>query len=177
MSDSGQWPVVSGQWLVAGGQWRTPAEQSAAARRLLADLLGETVDVEHDAHGAPYLPARPDLHISLSHCRTAVAVAVSGEGPVGIDVECRRKVSPSLMQRVCTPEELDVIQRSADSTMEFLRFWTRKEAVLKCRGTGIKGFGSMVQALSEPHIEVRELSCSIPDTVVALAVLERPKKS
>ena len=153
---------------MAGGQWRTHAEQSAAARRLLADLLGHEVIVEHNAQGAPYLPAHPDLHISISHCRTAVAVAVSNAGAVGIDIESRRKVGDGLLQRVCTPAELDSLHRSNDPTMAFLRLWTRKEAVLKCQGTGIHGFDSMVHAL-DTNLEVVDLPCDLPDTVVALA--------
>lgn len=163
----------SGRWSVTGGQWPTHAGQSAAARRLLADLLGGAVAVEHDPQGAPFLPDCPDRYVSLSHCRTAVAAAVSEEGPVGIDVENRRKVSLSLMRRVCTPEEFDSVQRSDDPTMAFLRLWTRKEAVLKCRGTGIKGFGSMVGALEAEEVEIVDLPCELPDTVASLAYLRR----
>ena len=151
------------------GEWPTHAAQSAAARRLLGQLLGFDPTVEHDAQGAPCLRDHPELHISLSHCRTAVAAAVSPDGPVGIDVECRRRIGAGLMERICSPAELDAIHRSDDPTMVFLQLWTRKEAVLKCRGTGIKGFGSMVQALQQADTEVRDLPCGIPDTVAALA--------
>lgn len=156
------------RWAVAAGQWLTHAEQSEAARRLLGELLGHEAVVEHDTHGAPYLPAHPELHISLSHCRTAVAVAVSSHA-VGIDIESRRKIGPSLVTRVCTPDEQTTIDRSDDPTMAFLQLWTRKEAVLKCQGTGIKGFESMVHALEAADIMVQELSCDLPDTVAALA--------
>ena len=157
------------RWAVAGGQWTTHAEQSTAARKLLGELLGHEAVVEHDANGAPYLPARPDLHISLSHCRTAVAAAVSTHA-VGIDIESRRKINPSLIGRVCTPDEQQAINRSDDPEMAFLQLWTRKEAVLKCRGTGIKGFGSMVHALEVTDITVQDLPCNLPDTVAALAM-------
>lgn len=161
--------TFSGQWSVVGGQWRTHDEQSEAARQLLAEVLGNDVAVEHDDQGAPFLPSRPDLHISISHCKTAVAVAVSDYGPVGIDVESRRKISPSLMERICTPEELAAIHRSDDPVWEFLRYWTRKEAVVKCRRTGIRGYESMVQALGAPDLEVEDLPCDIHDTVASLA--------
>lgn len=164
--------TFNGRWSVASGQWRTHAEQSAAARRLLASLLGHEATVEHDADGAPCLPDNPDLHISLSHCRTAVAVAACSNKKVGIDIESRRKVSSSLMERVCTPAELESVHRSDDPVMEFLRLWTCKEAVLKCRGTGIKGFASMVHALEDDGIEVCDLPCDLPDTVAALAVIK-----
>lgn len=157
------------EWRVESGEWRTHDEQSEAARRVLGELIGGEAEVEHDAHGAPYLPARPDLHISISHCRTAVAVAVSTQGPVGIDVESRRRIGDSLVQRVCTPNEKAAIDRSDDPTMEFLRYWTRKEAVLKCRRTGIRGFGSMVDALQSTDCTVQEIPTRLSDTVAALA--------
>lgn len=160
-------------WSVECGEWPTHAGQSAAVRRLLSSLVGFEVTVEHDAHGAPYLPSHPDLHVSLSHCRTAVAAAVSRRGPVGIDVECRRRVSDGLMQRVCSPAELASLRESDDPVMAFLRLWTRKEAVLKCRRTGIQGFGSMVRALDAPGLVVRDLPCDNGDTVGSVAYTSR----
>ncbi len=143
--------------------------QQQAAYGLLCRLIGETTPLSHHANGQPYLPAYPNLHISISHCRAAVAVAVSERRAVGIDIESRRKVSPSLLQRTCTAEEIDAIQLAADPQMAFLQFWTRKEAVLKCRGIGIQGFGSMVAALSDSRYTVSDLDCGHPDLVAALA--------
>ena len=152
------------------GEWPTLASQRTAAHALLVSLLGAEVSLAHDPQGAPCLPGRPDLNISISHCRRAVAVAISAEGRVGIDVECRRRVSDSLMERVCTADELAAVRASDDPTMAFLQCWTRKEAVLKCRGTGIKGFGSMQSALTDGDCEIIEIECNNPDVVAALAL-------
>lgn len=160
--------IFSGEWKVEYGEWRTHAEQNAVARRLLARLSGSGLVAYRDS-GAPYLPEHPDLYISISHCRTAVAVAVSDSGPVGIDIECRRRIGDGLVHRVCTPAECDAVDHSNDPTMTFLRLWTRKEAVLKCRGTGIKGFGSMVHALQDSTIKVCDLPVEQSDTVCSLA--------
>lgn len=158
------------EWKIERGDWRTHAEQSAAASRLLYRLLGGETPLEHDAHGAPRLPLHPELAVSISHCRTAVAVAVSRRGPVGIDVESRRRVADGLVRRVCTEAEQAAVREADDPTMAFLRLWTAKEAVLKLRGTGIRGFGSMASALQAADIEIRELPCGVPDTVAALAL-------
>ena len=158
------------EWKIERGDWRTHAEQSAAARRLLCRLLGEEVAVEHDACGAPFLPQHRELYVSISHCRTAVAVAVSNRGPVGIDVESRRRIGEGLVERVCSDAEKAEVRASADPTMAFLRLWTRKEAALKLRGTGIRGFSSMVNALASNDITTEELPCTIADTVASLAV-------
>lgn len=162
--------MESVKWRVESGEWRTLAEQRAAAYRLLGELTGGEVVVEHDDKGAPYLPDHPELSVSISHCRTAVAVAVSPEGRVGIDVECRRKIGEGLLERVCTADEQAAVRAAADPTMEFLQLWTRKEAVLKLRGTGIQGFGSMTAALTATDCHVIDLDTRLPDTVAAMAV-------
>ena len=74
------------------------------------------------------------------------------------------------MERVCTTEELAAIHASEDHTMAFLRLWTRKEAVLKMRGTGIRGFGSIVNAANVTDCKVEELNCGFADTVASLAM-------
>ena len=131
------------------GEGSQRERERALAYDVLRRLLdGESPRLEHDGKGAPYLPDYPGLSVSISHCRTAVAVAVSTEGRVGVDVECRRRIGDGLMERVCTGEELEAVRAAEDPTMAFLQLWTRKEAVLKMRGTGIQGFGSMVDALA-----------------------------
>ena len=161
--------MESVKWRVESGEWRTLAEQRVAAYRLLGELTGGEVVVEHNDKGAPYLPDHPELSVSISHCRTAVAVAVSSEGRVGIDVECRRKIGDGLMERVCSAEEQAAVHAAADPTMVFLQLWTRKEAVLKMRGTGIQGFGSMVDALTADDCHVSDLDTHLSEVVAALA--------
>lgn len=143
-----------------------------AAYALLCRLLAD-VDprprLEHDAKGAPFLPQCPELAVSISHCRRAVAVAVSSQGRVGIDVECRRRVDDSLVERVCSPSEVEAVRGADDPTMAFLRLWTRKEAVLKMLRTGIQGFGSMVHALEDANVVVEDVECAVPDVVASLA--------
>lgn len=144
--------------------------EKALAYDILCRLLDEEHPrLEHDGKGAPYLPDHPELAVSISHCRAAVAVAVSPEGRVGIDVECRRKISDGLLERVCTVDEQAAVRAAADPTMAFLQLWTRKEAVLKMCGTGIQGFGSMVDALSTKDCHVMDVDTRLPDTVASLA--------
>ena len=69
--------MESVKWRVESGEWRTLAEQRAAAYRLLGELTGGQIAVAHDDKGAPFLPDHPELSVSISHCRTAVAVAIS----------------------------------------------------------------------------------------------------
>ena len=116
--------------------------EAVAGYDLLVTTMRETGMLEElpmialTESGKPYMTNYADYHFNLSHCRTHIALALSGT-PVGIDVESTRKVSPSLIKRVCSAAEQQMIAESAKPDMEFLRLWTRKEAYLKYTGTGI----------------------------------------
>lgn len=97
-------------------------------------LLGIALSLDEplialDGSGKPYLPETPEIHISLSHTRGAVAVAVS-ENPVGIDLEHPRRVSDRVAARCFTGRE----REHATDSERRLEIWTRKEALLKRGG-------------------------------------------
>ena len=116
--------------------------EAAASYSLLVEmlqskgLLEELPSIEYAEGGKPYIKNYPKLHFNLSHCRRYVAVAIHSS-PVGVDIECRRKVSQSLIRRVCSEDEQQSIAVAQEPDMEFLRLWTCKEAYLKYTGTGI----------------------------------------
>ena len=70
--------------------------------------------------------------------------------PVGIDIECERRIDDALIRHTMNEAERAVIEADANPVMEFLRLWTRKEAVLKLRGTGITD--DLFSVLSGPEI-------------------------
>ena len=100
----------------------------------------------YTAQGKPFLLARPDIHFSISHTKNAILVAIS-DAPIGVDVEAFRSPSAALIARTMNATEQAAIAASAAATLEppgtpealFSAIWTRKEAVLKLRGTGIEG--------------------------------------
>ena len=84
--------------------------------------------------GKPYIPGRPEF--SLSHSGTLAVIALA-DVPVGADAEKDRPVGEAVRLRALTGAE------RADSR-DFLFFWTRKEAALKCLGTGVdRAFDSL----------------------------------
>lgn len=87
-------------------------------------------------HGKPLLADHPQIHFSLSHCREAVACAVSYQ-PVGIDVESIREYKPSLAAYTMNDAELAMITSSERPDIAFTRLWTMKEALQKLTGEGI----------------------------------------
>ncbi len=116
--------------------------QSLAVYLLLKKALeqeyGITEDLEfgYQEHGKPYLLHYPDIHFSLSHCKVAVACAVS-DRPVGIDIEHLRPFNKELATYVLNEDQLEQVLQSTDPAVEFLKFWTQKESFLKLTGEGI----------------------------------------
>ena len=91
---------------------------------------------EYNEHGKPFLPLYPNLHFSISHCSQAVGCILS-EKPCGLDIERVRRASPSLISKTMNRNEEHQIYSSSHPEVEFIRLWTRKEAVFKLLGTGI----------------------------------------
>jgi 4'-phosphopantetheinyl transferase len=84
-------------------------------------------------HGRPRLTGT-GLHVSISHSGTTVAVAVSGAGEVGVDVQ-RVDVDPvqELSPLVLAETEAGHVAAARD----FFTYWTRKEALVKATGDGV----------------------------------------
>ena len=104
----------------------------------LKEWNGNFVFNEHDK---PYMQNAlgeriEGIDFSISHCKNAIAVVLS-DRPVGVDVESFRHAENALLRRTMNPEEQEEVRTAADPAEAFTRLWTRKEAVLKLRGTGL----------------------------------------
>lgn len=100
-------------------------------------------------HGKPTIPGS-EVELSLAHSGDRVAVAVALGTPVGVDVE---QVLPTLdpaplVGTVLTAREAAALAAlpAASRRTGFLHYWTRKEAVLKATGEGLR--------VSMRHVEV-----------------------
>ena len=98
--------------------------------------LTENPLFEYGEHGKPAIVGHPEIHFNMSHCREAVACAVSTR-PIGVDVESLREYKEGLVRYTMNDEEAREIGSADDPTRAFIRFWTMKEATMKLIGTGI----------------------------------------
>ena len=105
-------------------------------KALLAPLGINDLEMGHNEHGKPFLLHHPDVHFNLSHCKNGIAVVVDFS-PVGIDIESFRHGNTALIGHTMNPAEAEWIRSSADPLETFTQYWTKKEAVVKLRGTGI----------------------------------------
>lgn len=97
--------------------------------------------------GKPYFKYIPDLFFSISH-KDEVTVIVLSDCEVGVDVEKIKKADLRVTRRFLK-EEIDYITK-CDSDRRFFEVWTKKEAYLKCKGTGISGGLNSVNVLNLP---------------------------
>jgi 4'-phosphopantetheinyl transferase len=129
----------------------------AASRALLKYAAGAVLNVEphtlelaYGPTGRPYLRGCPQIDLSLSHTRDLLVVALTRRGMVGVDAErADRRMGPSAHRRMCTPYELERIERMSPEqrNQDLIRLWTLKEAYSKAIGQGLRfkftefGFG------------------------------------
>lgn len=116
---------------------------SLAVYLLLMEGLKKEYDIndapvfDYTVEGKPFIASHPDIHFSLSHSKNVALCAISDK-PIGADVEVPRNISPSLVSYTMNESEQEQINTSSNPTMQFLHFWTRKEALLKLTGEGIR---------------------------------------
>lgn len=115
----------------------------ACRRELLASALDcdpAALQFAQTANGKPFLPQQA-LSFSLSHSHTALALAWSKDGiALGIDIEDRsRRVRMDAIASSCFSRAETTAWEAADCNASlWLAIWTRKEALLKCNGLGLR---------------------------------------
>lgn len=116
---------------------------SAAAyltlKKAMKDIYGidKHLLFSYEEGGKPWLTDFPDIHFNLSHCQ-GVAVCAVGNVHVGVDAERVRKIGDSLIRYSMNEAECEQIFSKEPPVYEFMKLWTKKEAVLKLTGEGIR---------------------------------------
>lgn len=112
-------------------------------------------------HGRPELPGT-GWHASVSHAGAWCVVALTRAGPVGVDVE----VLVPLDVAEIAPTVLGPGEAAADAAA-LLRLWTRKEAVVKATGQGLRTpLGDVLVGLADAPAALRACPGVPPGTGV-----------
>lgn len=146
--------------------------------RWLAELLGHPPEVLRTDAGKPYL-ANSTLQFNFSHSPHWFALSWRvGHEPVGVDIEDlgRRPSFAALAERYFHPAEKAqwLAAEASESAATWLQIWTRKEAVLKAHGLGLRlqlnTLDTCHDAVQHPLIGCWQLhSFHLPDAVVSVS--------
>ena len=116
----------------------------AGLRRLLSRYSGEnpaTIRFAYGPRGKPFLAGTPMVRFNLSHSEDKVAVVISMNREVGIDIENSRRDRDYVRfaERLFTREEREWLLAQPQERLRasFYRAWTSKEAYFKALGTGL----------------------------------------
>jgi 4'-phosphopantetheinyl transferase len=100
------------------------------------------IEIRHDSTGAPFVlldGATCNLAISISD-RAGWAIAMTGPGPFGCDLELVESRSPGFLRQFLTGPERHYVASRPDAQARVLAtnlLWSAKESALKARGTGL----------------------------------------
>lgn len=118
----------------------------AAVRRILGAELGvspESIQYAHGENGKPTLasPSGSGLEFNVSDSGDSALIALSLDGPVGVDVEHVHRTPDihAIAERFFAREECDALRAlpGEETVIAFYKCWTRKEAFVKALGAGL----------------------------------------
>lgn len=107
----------------------TRRQEWLTVRLLLHELLDEPKQIAYSSNGKPYL-TDGSCQISISHTVGYVAVIISSEYSVSVDIEAYGDRIKRVMHRVFNPDEFFFAQ-DADATFYELLIWSAKEVIVK----------------------------------------------
>lgn len=154
---------LSGEFIRAAAEKnRRNAEQSVSGLYALlmlvqrAGLDSNALEIVREKGGRPIFKGEGMPHFSIAHSY-GLAVCALSDCPVGADTELLR-VKPnavSLAERYFSRGEAEQVGRAKDSSTEFFRVWTRKEALIKRAGKGVDGRPDSFDTTAESFSEYR----------------------
>jgi 4'-phosphopantetheinyl transferase len=102
-----------------------------ASRVLVKELLGYYSEIYYDAHGRPFL--KNNLNISISHSEQLVAVLISKEEEIGIDIQKMSDKIAKVALKFLNDDE--ILNIDLDKSVQHLYAnWCAKETLLKIYG-------------------------------------------
>jgi 4'-phosphopantetheinyl transferase len=126
---------------------RQRIQQQFILRLLLGSYLGvpgKDVGLVRSETGKPgLLPAQAEsgLCFNVSHSGDWLAIAVSRDVPVGVDIECQRQLRrpADLARRYFPAAEADWLSQLAEPSLSraFMSQWTAREALVKAMGSSL----------------------------------------
>lgn len=107
--------------------------------------ISEYPQFSYNDYGKPSLTDFPHIHFNISHCKTGIACAIS-QNEVGIDIQDVQPYNPLVAERVCTAEEMEMLNNHSYPEHTFCKWWAIKESHLKFFGASLECIENKVSA-------------------------------
>ncbi len=136
---------------------------------LLSYIMGvdiSLIDIRRTKYGKPFIKMQSDEHrtvkFNYSTSENYVLYAFSYMNDIGCDIIANEsgKELPLAADNIFSDLDILRIRSNSDSKSEFCKIWTRKEAVVKCLGTGFSEPGLNGIDVSEDTIKYDSLDNS-----------------
>ena len=139
-------------------------------KKILSEYLKvdiNEIQINYGTFGKPYIDNMKDIRFNIAHSKELFVIALIKSLNIGVDIENKERNFSwdKLSEILFTRNELKIFNDSDKNTKGevFINCWTRKEAVLKAKGTGLsipfKEFE--VSFLKEEKLEI--LTAKWPD--------------
>ncbi|MCR4955138.1 MAG: 4'-phosphopantetheinyl transferase superfamily protein [Lachnospiraceae bacterium] len=106
----------------------------------MEEVLGKVpVDkIERNEYGKPYVKGSDDFFFNISHSGDYVVVVCHNE-PVGVDIQEMRTISPAMVKKIFTKEEVTYLASLSEKERERhkIMLWSMKESYIKYLGLGL----------------------------------------
>ena len=124
------------------------------------DMLPEEIVFQKGPFGKPYIDAVHSLFFNWSHTEGTWVLAVSRDGPIGVDVELvsRRTDRQAVAAVALHKNEQDYISRQPDSDRSFLNIWVRREALFKAVGFGLHDTMQQISTVSSSGCNLQSVT-------------------
>lgn len=128
--------------LFEGITSRSRLRERASEIAMLAEIAGEDgFEFSHTDIGSPLLTiGGRKQSVSISHSRTELAIAISDNPILGVDIENLRPQLLKVTSRFLNSSELDVWTRSPE---RLLQAWSAKEAAFKAWSPQVNAFSAI----------------------------------
>lgn len=135
-------------------------------RKLLSFFLNieaHAIQIEYNTNGKPYINSSCNLKFSISHSKNIILFGFIENSEIGVDIEyLKRKIAiDKVSEFLFSTNELIVFKNTKEELQQekFIDHWTRKEAILKAKGSGLS---IVMNEFEIPFYKIQELvdTCS-----------------